>query len=224
MKFINSIKNFFVELYHREKGKKNPLLMLTHPIDTIEDMKVKKQGSVFWATVMLVLLTVSQIMVTVAKGFLFNTEKAEDFNLFYVLMRSCILVILFVIGNWALCTLLEGEGRAIDIYVYTCYCLTPLIILNVFDTIFSNVVTSDEYVFINIVKVCAWIWFVCLLMYSLKQLHNYTFGKTVWCLLLSIVAMAIIFFLCYLFFILLQQLYTFIMTIYTELVMRATAS
>lgn len=221
MKFLNTVKDFCVNLYIREKGKKNPLLMLTHPIETVEEMKEKRTGSVFWATILLVLFTLSEIMVTVAKGFLFNTAKADDFNLFYVLLRSCILVLLFVVGNWALCTLLEGEGRMVDIYVYTCYCLTPLTMYRIFDTIFSNVVTSDEYVFINMVNACAWIWFLALLMFAMKRLHNYSMSKTIWCMLLSVVAMAIIFFLVYLFVILLQQLATFIMTIYIELAMRA---
>lgn len=220
MKFLNALKTFCVDLYNREKVKMNPLLILIHPIDTVEEMKEKRNGSVFWATVLLFLFTVSEIVVTVAKGFLFNSAKADDFNLFYVLMRSCLLVLLYVVGNWALCTLFEGEGRMIDIYVYTCYCLTPLTLYRIFDTIFSNVVTSDEYVFINMVNACAWIWFLAMLTFSMKRLHNYTMGKTILCMLFSVVAMAIIFFLIYLFVILIQQLATFVMTIYTEIVMR----
>ena len=221
MKFLNAIKTMFINLYEREKNKKNPLLILTHPIDTVDEMKEKGNGSVFWATVLLILFTISEIMVTVGKGFLFNTAKADDFNLLNVLLRSCVIVLLFVVGNWALCTLLEGEGNMANIYIYTCYCLTPLTVYKVFDTIFSNVVTSDEYVFINMVNVCAWLWFLSLLTFSMKRLHNYSMSKTIWCMLLSVVAMAIIFFLVYLFLILLQQLFTFIMTIYTELSLRA---
>lgn len=223
MKFFEAVKTFFVNLYNREKVKKNPLLILTHPIDTVEEMKEKRNGSVFWATVLLFLFTVSEVIVTVAKGFLFNSAKADDFNLFYVLMRSCFLVLLYVVGNWALCTLLEGEGRMVDIYIYTCYCLTPLTAYRIFDTIFSNVVTTDEYVFINMVNACAWIWFLSMLTFSMKRLHNYTMGKTILCMLFSVVAMAIIFFLIYLFVILVQQLAVFVMTIYTEIIMRTMA-
>lgn len=220
MNFFKKLKTFCINLYNREKKKKNPLLLLTHPIDTVEEMKEKRTGSVFWATVILILYTVSEIIQSVATGFLFNSDKAEDFNLFYVLLRSLFLVILFVVGNWSLCTLLEGEGRMIDIYIYTCYCLPPLIMFKIVDTIFSNVVTSDEYVFVNMLYACALIWFVCLLTYSMKQLHNFTMKKVIVCLLLSVVAMAIIFFLLYLFFVLIQQIYTFILTIYTEIIMR----
>lgn len=221
MKLFNSIKEFCVNLFIREKNKKNPLLILTHPIDTVDEMKEKRNGSVFWATVLLILFTASEVMVSVGKGFLFSSAKAEDFNLFNVLIRSCILVLLFVVGNWALCTLLEGEGNMVQIYIYTCYCLTPLTIYKVFDTIFSNVVTSDEYVFINMISACAWLWFLALLTFSMKRLHNYTVSKTIWCMLLSVVAMAIIFFLVYLFVVLLQQLVTFFATIRTELILRA---
>lgn len=223
MKFWNALKSFCINLYNSEKKKKNPLLMLTHPIDTVEEMKEKRTGSVFWATVILLLYTIAEIVQSVATGFLFNTAKAEDFNLFYVLLRSLFIVILFVVGNWSLCTLMEGEGRMVDIYVYTCYCLPPLIMFKILDTIFSNVVTSDEYVFVNMLYVCALIWFGCLLTFAMKRLHNYTMKKVIACLLLSVVAMAIIFFLMYLFIVLVQQLYTFVLTIYTEIVMRTQA-
>ncbi len=223
MKFLNALKKWCINLYHRERVKKNPLLMLPHPIATVEEMKEKRNGSVFWATVLLFLFTVSEVIVTVAKGFLFNTAKADDFNLFYVLLRSCLLVLLFVVGNWSLCTLFDGEGRMVDIYVYTCYCLTPFIAYRIFDTIFSNVVTNDEYVFITMVNACAWIWFLSMLIFAMKRLHNYTMGKTILVMLFSVVAMAIIFFLLYLFVILIQQLATFVMTIYIELVMRTQA-
>lgn len=219
-KFFEKTRDFCVNLYHREKNKKNPLLMLTHPIDTVEEMKEKRNGSVFWATVILLLYTVAELIESVAGGFLFNTAKLEDFNIFYVLLRSLFLVLLFVIGNWSLCTLLDGEGRMIDIYVYTCYCLPPLIAYKIIATILSHVVTADEYVFVTMLYTCTIIWVGCMLIFAMKRLHNYTMKKALWCMLLTIVAMAIVFFLIYLFFTLFQQLLTFIMTIYTEIRMR----
>ena len=220
MKFFSSLKNMCVDLYHREKGKKNPLLMLTHPIDTVEEMKEKRTGSVFWATVILILYTVAELIVSVGKGFLFNTAKLEDFNIFYVFLRSFLLILLFVVGNWSLCTLLDGEGRMVDIYVYTCYCITPLIAYKILEAVVSHVVTADEYVFVNMIYSAVLIWVGCMLVFAMKRLHNYTMKKVLWCMLLTIVAMAIIFFLVYLFFTLFQQLLTFVLTIYTEITMR----
>ena len=107
-----------------------------------------------------------------------------------------------------------------DIYVMTCYNLTPLIIFNIFGTIMSQALVPGEYVFVSIIGTCCAIWFVCLMVYGAMIIHNYTFWGTVLNLVMSLVAMAIIFFLVFLFVVLMQQLYVFLLTLYTELRMR----
>lgn len=220
---ISKLREWFAAFVAKEKAKTSPLRLLTHPIDTVEEMKEKRTGSFFSATILLLLYTISEIIVTVAKGFLFNTARPEEFDLFFVCCRSLFLILLFVLANWALCTLLDGEGRMIDIYIYSCYCLTPLIVFKIFDTIISNLVTSDEYVFVSMVEFCAMAWFLCLLIFSLKRLHNYTMKKILFNLLLSVAGMIVIFFLIFLFVVLMQQLYIFGATIVTEITMRSMA-
>lgn len=202
------------------KGTINPLKILSHPIDTIESLKEKKNGSVFSASIILLLFTISEIILTVAKGFIFNTSRIADFNIVMVLARSLFMVLLFVIANWALCTLLDGEGRVIDIYISACYCLQPLVFSRIIEAITSNILTDDEYVFVTMIVTCMNIWFVCLLLFSLKTIHNYSLPKTIINALVTIVAMVIIFFLLFLFIVLVQQLYIFIATICTEIIMR----
>ena len=201
-------------------GKKNPFLMLAHPVETMEDLKYKKNGSVVYATLLLVAYSVSAIIQEVATGFIYSTLRIKDFNILIVLCTSGIMVLLFVVANWALCTLLDGEGRMVDIYVMTCYNLTPLILFNLLSTICSRFMISSEYTFVSIVGVCASIWFVALMFYGAMTIHNYKFWGTLINLLASLVAMAIIFFLLFLFVVLVQQLYVFILTIYTECRMR----
>ncbi len=202
------------------KGKTSPIKWLTHPIDTVEEMKEKRNGSVVIATIILAIFTVAEILSTLTKGFIFNTERPQDFNIFMVLARSLFMVLLFVIANWALCTLLDGEGRFVDIYMCTCYSLTPLIIFRIIDIILSNSMVEDEYVFVNMLAAVIYIWFGSMIIFSLKRIHNYSFLRIIFNLLMTIVAMVVIFFIIFLFIILIQQLYIFLATIFTELRMR----
>lgn len=202
------------------KGTLNPLKIITHPIDTIESLREKKNGSVISATIILLLFTIAEIMLDVGKGFIFNTDRVQDFNIIMVLARSLFLVLLFVVANWALCTLLDGEGRLVDIYISTCYCIIPIVASRFIELIFSNILTDSEYVFVGMVVMCFNIWFVCLLLFALKTIHNYTLTKTIFNALMTIVGMMIIFFILFLFIVLCQQLYIFIATICTELIMR----
>ncbi len=201
-------------------GKKNPFLMVTHPVDTMEDLKFKKNGSPIYATLLLLAFTVSAIIQEVATGFIYSTLRIKDFNILTVLCTSGLMVLLFVVANWALCTLLNGEGRLVDIYVMTCYNLTPLIFYNLLSTFLSRFLIESEFTFVSIVGVCCTIWFVVLMFYGAMTIHNYSFWGTLLNLIASLAAMAIIFFLIFLFVVLIQQLYVFFMTIYTECRMR----
>lgn len=201
-------------------GKKNPFLMLNHPIETMEDLKYKKNGSTVYATLLLVAFTVSAIIQEVATGFIYTTLRIKDFNILTVLCTSGLMVLLFVVANWALCTLLNGEGRLVDIYVMTCYNLTPLTAYNLVSTVLSRFLVESEYTFVTIAGVCCTIWFVVLMFYGVMTIHNYKFWGTLLNLIASLVAMAIIFFLIFLFVVLVQQLYVFVLTLYTECRMR----
>ena len=202
------------------EGKKNPFLMINHPVETMEDLKYKKNGSTIYATLLLIAFSVSAIIQEVATGFIFSTLRIKDFNILIVLCTSGLLVLLFVVGNWSLCTLLNGEGRMVDIYIMICYNLTPLIGYNIISTIFSRFLVEDVYTFVTIAGVCVQIWFIILMFYGLMVIHNYTFWGTFLNAIASLVAMAVIFFLMFLFVVLMQQLYVFILTIYTECRMR----
>ena len=223
-KLWSNIYLFFKSLFTRLfEGKKNPFLMLVHPVETMEDLKQKKNGSVVYATLLLIAFTVVSIIQSVATGFIYSTLRIKDFNVITVLCTSGVLVLLFVVANWALCTLLNGEGRLVDIYIFTCYNLTPLIISSLVSTFFSRFLLSDEYVFVNIFAVCMQLWFICLMIYGVMTIHNYSFWGTFLNLIMSLVAMAVIFFLIFLFVVLMQQLYVFILTVYTECRMRILA-
>lgn len=201
-------------------GKKNPFLMMIHPVETMEDLKFKKNGSAIYATLILIAYSVSAIIKEVSTGFMYSSLRIKDFNVLIVLCTSGVLVLLFVVANWALCTLLNGEGRVIDIYIMTCYNLIPLAAFNVVSAFFSNFMIPSEFTFVTILGTCCTIWFVVLMFYGIMTIHNYKFWGTFFNLLLSLLAMAVIFFLIFLFIVLIQQLYVFILTLYTECRMR----
>ena len=220
-KVLNNIIAFFSALGVRLfEGKKNPFLMLIHPVETREDLKFKKNGSSIYATLILIAYSVSAIIKEVSTGFMYSTLRIKDFNVLIVLCTSGVLVLLFVVANWALCTLLNGEGRAIDIYIMTCYNLTPLVAFNLVSAFFSNFMIPSEFTFVTILGTCCTIWFVVLMFYGIMTIHNYKFWGTFANVVASLIAMAVIFFLIFLFIVLVQQLYVFILTLYTELRMR----
>ena len=142
------------------------------------------------------------------------------FNIVPIIIQSIVLFFTWVIGNWALCTLFNGEGTMRNICVNTAYALVPFIIGKVVNIILSNCLTRDEYMFLNFVTYLTVGYSILLLFSGMKTVHQYNFWQTILSMLFTIIAMVIIIILTLLLVSLFQQVYLFVYAIYTELLYR----
>ena len=62
---------------------------------------------------------------------------------------------------------------------------------------------------------------VIMALIGIMQIHNYTLGKTLIVLFLTVIAMFIIIFVCLLLFDLINQVYNFFYSLYTEIIFRS---
>jgi len=124
---------------------------------------------------------------------------------------------LWIIGNWCLTTLFDGEGSFKDIYIATTYSLTPAILMIIPATIASNFVVASELKMVSFVSTLGFVWLGLLLFFGMMVTHDYSIGKNVITTLGTIVAMIFIMFLAILFSTLLGKLVGFVTNIVTEL-------
>ena len=130
-------------------------------------------------------------------------------------------VFLFVLANWCLTTLFEGEGSFKDIFIATCYSLIPLPLFIIPATIFSNFVTSSEASLVGFFGVLAFIWVGVLVFFGTMVTHDYSLFKNFIIILSTIVAMAFIIFIVLLFSMLLAKLVSLVTNLITEIQYRA---
>ena len=190
---------------------------VTHPVDGFEDMRWKKSGSLKIAFLIVFLLFLSEIAYQRLYGFQFYVTYDKVFNIIPFIMRTIVLFATWVVGNWSICTLLDGEGTMRNICIYSAYALVPYIIQRFLNVFLSHFLIRDEYVFMQALKIIGVGWTAILLFSAIKSVHQYSFGKTVFAIILTVSAMLIMLFLLVLFMSLVQQVYIFISTIYTEL-------
>ena len=190
---------------------------VTHPFEGFEDMRWKKSGSLKIAMLIVLLLFFGEIAYGRLYGFQFYISYDKTFNIIPYIVRSFVLFGAWTAGNWAVCTLLDGEGTLRNICIYSAYALIPYVAQLYINVLLSHILVRDESVFMQIIEIIGTCWTVVLLFSAVKSVHQYSLGKTVFAVVLTIAAMLIMLFLLVLFMSLIQQVYIFISTIYTEL-------
>ena len=193
---------------------------ITHPFEGFEDMRWKKAGSIKIASVIVILWFIASIFYTRLYGFQFYTQPDKMFNVIPYIVQTIILFLTWVVGNWSICTLLDGEGTVRNIYIYSAYALIPYVASIYIDVFLSHFLIRDEMVFIQAVRIIGLLWTVVLVFSAIKSVHQYSVLKTILAIVLTIAAMLVMLFLLVLLLSLFQQVYVFIYSIYTELAYR----
>ncbi len=194
--------------------------IIFHPFDGFYDLKHEHRGSVRAALVFLGVTILTFFYQSVGQGYVLNPTRRSS-TIFGQIISVLVPIFLFVLANWCLTTLFEGEGSFKDIFVASCYCLVPLPILIIPATIASNWVTTTEASLVTFVGTIAFIWVGLLLIAGMAVTHDYPMFKNIITILGTIIAMACIIFIALLFSMLLSKLLSLVTNIVTEIQYRA---
>ncbi len=190
--------------------------LVFHPFDGFWDLKHEKRGSIRAATTILGVAILAFFYQAIGQGYMFN-PRGDYSTVFVQILGLLVPVLLWVISNWCLTTLFDGEGSLKDIYIATCYSLAPLPLFVIISTILTNVFTVSEGGIVSLLVSIGWVWVAILLFFGMSVTHDYSTGKNVITTLGTIVAMAVIMFIAILFSSLVIKMVTFVMAIFTEI-------
>ncbi len=191
-----------------------------HPFEGFEDLRWKKGGTLKYTVIIIAALFLALIANDRWCGFQFRPLPDALFSVVPYLMRSVVYFLAWVVGNWAVCTLLDGEGTMKNICIYSSYALIPYIVSTFINVILSHILVQEEGVFFAAVYYIGLIWSGVLLFSAVKAVHQYSITKTAAAVLLTLFAMLVILFLAVLFLSLFQKVYVFFYSLYTEILYR----
>ena len=172
--------------------------VIFHPFDGFWDLKHEKRGSVRGAIFFIVLAIATFYYQAIGQGYLLD-PYASLASVWAQVFGVLVPLFLFVLANWCLTTLFEGEGSFKDIFVAAGYCLLPIPLLVIPTTIYSNFCISTETDIIGFISTFAFIWLGLLLFFGTMVTHDYSMGKNIITVIGTVVGMVFIMFLAVLF-------------------------
>lgn len=202
------------------RGLHYALHVIVHPFDGFWDLKYEKRGNAYSATVILLLACSSYVFLRQYMGFIFNTSDPAALNIYSEFASLLVPFFLWCIINWSLTTLLDGKGGVKDIYIASCYALTPLVLINFPITVLSNYLIMQESTFLVVFLVSGVIWTGALLFLGTMVTHHYDGIKTVYTSVLTGAGIIIVIFVGVFFFVLMDQVAMFFGDIIKELTLR----
>ena len=194
--------------------------LIFHPFDGFWDLKHEMRGSVRAGIVYIVVTILAFFYQSVGTGYIFN-PSGNYMNIFGQIISVLVPLILWVIGNWCLTTLMEGEGSLKDIFIATSYSLLPVPLLVIPSVMFSNILAANEGQLVSLLVGIAFVWAGMLIFFGMMVTHDYSLIKNLTTTLGTIVAMAFIIFVAVLFSSLVARMVSFVSSIFVELSYRA---
>lgn len=190
---------------------------LLHPFDGFYDIKFSRKRYYTIPTIILILYGLLGILSYQYTGFILNSNPLFAMNSVTIFITTLFPIALFLISNWSITTLFDGNGSMGDIIIVISYALVPKLIFDVVGMLISNVITHEEAALLYAFTAIGTVWFCFLLFIGLLVIHEYTVLTNVVTVIASFVAAIIIVFLSMLYFTLVGKVIGFVYAVFSEL-------
>ena len=189
-----------------------------HPYDSFRALLAHKGKNVKWiAPAILLIWLVVSVLNWQFKGFIFNTNKLENFNIMSVVGSTWLIFAAFCVSNWLFSTMMSGSGKMKEIATVSAMSLIPYISAIFLTMLLSNVFIMSEGVFMDGILFVASLWSVMLMISGMQTIHEFSFVKAIWILVLTFLGIAIMAFAVLLAWSLFQQISTFVQMVWEEI-------
>jgi len=193
---------------------------LRNPADASYEIKRKSAVSMTSASIVLLMYIGIYIIYIYNLGFLFNMRTISNINVGEELLVIVLPFTLWVISNYLIGSIREGEGRFKDVYITTIYSLAPLFIAMPLLTFMSQILTYNEAFLMTFVSAISFGLTGIYFFFMVKETHYYSIKETVQSILISAFTMAMLLLSTFIIYILLNELFILIKDIAMEVYYR----
>lgn len=193
---------------------------IRHPEDACYEVKARKRASPAAAWIVLGLLFGLYILGILFTGFVFNTVIPEETILLKEALSLLLPVLIFIVANYLMSSLMEGEGTFRATFVNTVGALMPVFLIYPGVIVLSNFITLNESFLYTLPLTVMFGWCAILVFFNVKETHNYSVGQTLVNLLLTILTMVILILVLIMVYLMVLQVTNFVTDIVKEVILR----
>ena len=194
---------------------------VSHPADGFYEIRHRERGSVLVALILVVLFSVVWSINRISASFIVNDVDPRNVDSLSELVTVLLFFFLICVSNWSITCLMDGKGRLKDIIIAIGYSTIPATVCILIGTLVSQFVSNDEAAFYTMICGIGIAYTLFMMLIGIMTVHNFTLGKTIITIFLTLVALLIIVFILLLLVDLVNQVYSFLFSIYQELMFRA---
>lgn len=198
----------------------NGCYIMAHPFDGFWDLKWESKGTVVSASIMLGAAFVVRILCERLVPYLFGSKNLPQTNTLISTLSLVIIFMLWIVSSWCLTTLFDGKGKIKDIYIYSCYCLTPYVIFSLPILLLGQFLTLEMAALYSSLQIIVIAYCLLLLLAGTIQTHQFTLGRTALMLIASVLGVILMMFLIILCSGLIQNIVDFIVQAIKEIGLR----
>lgn len=194
--------------------------MIKKPLDGFQEIKRYDRISIYSATALYGLLFLERLFAIFYEGGSFNTHELATFSLANEFIAFMGPIFLFIVANYLVCAVSNGEGKFKDVYKSTIYALSPLLVFWPIVVVISRYLTLNEAFIYEASMSILILWSGLLMFFMIKDIHNYgvletikIIGVTAFTIVMMVVGFTLLTGLA-------NQLWNFIVEITREVILR----
>lgn len=159
--------------------------LIRHPIDSFYYLKRNKKGSYLGATIIFGLFFASYMISVTSKSFIYQFVEAADLDLTAIILGFFSLSGLFIVCNYLVASINDGEGSLGEIYKGVMYSTLPIMSAYLITTFLSYYFTYNEVFILQLIMYVGMGWSGLLIFIAVQELHNYTIRESIKSFLLT---------------------------------------
>ena len=207
-------------------GLKMCVMMLFHPIVVSEYIKKQRGVPGFKRLTAILVLSILALALAVNIFSIYFTHyplasvSVRKANLLLECGKLFVPVLTWVLASYAMTTILDGATTIGEAMLYNALTLVPYVVFTVPAVLLSRLMDGGQAAVYGVMTGGLLLWVILLMIVGIKEMNEYSVGKTVLVVLLTVFTMAVIWATIVLLFTISSQFVTMIREVYYEIVYR----